>query len=99
MVVNKIQFAGISYILIDKFEYKGVEYLYLFEDITEKIRGKNLSNLEGINAKADFVYKCEDGMYENVVDDELYSKLMVQVNKRNMCGTNEILKNYFKVSE
>lgn len=100
MMVEKFKFAGIDYIIMDKFEHDGIEYMYLFEDISEKIKGKDLSNLEeNINAKVDFVYKCEDGMYENVVNDNLYNKLMALVNKRNMYGINEIIQRYFGIPE
>lgn len=96
MMVEKFKFAGIEYIIIDKFEYQGIEYMYVFEDISKKIKGKDINNLqENINAKADFVFKCEDGMFENVVDDELYKKLMSLENKRNMTSKNEILEQYF----
>lgn len=96
MMVEKFKFAGIEYIIIDKFEYQGIEYMYVFEDISKKIKGKDINNLqENINAKVDFVFKCEDGMFENVVDDELYKKLMSLENKRNMTGKNGILEQYF----
>lgn len=97
MMVEKFKFAGTEYIIIDKFEYQGIEYMYVFEDISKKIKGKDINNLqENINAKADFVFKCEDGMFENVVDDELYKKLISLENKRNMTGKNEILEQYFR---
>ena len=96
MMVEKFKFAGTEYIIIDKFEYQGIEYMYIFEDISEKIKGKDINNLQdNINAKADFVFKCEDGMFENVVDDQLYKKLLSLENKRNMTGKNEILEKYF----
>lgn len=96
MMVEKFEFAGTEYIVIDKFEYQGTEYMYVFEDILKKIKGKDINSLqENINAKADFVFKCEDGMFENVVDDELYKKLISLENKRNMTGKNEILERYF----
>lgn len=96
MIVEKFKFAGIDYIVMDKFDYDGVTYMYIFEDISEKIKGKDISKLEeNIEAKADFVFKCDDGMYENVTDDNLYSKLMTQVNKRNMYSTNDVVKAYF----
>ena len=99
MQVDKFKFAGVDYLIIDVFEYEGIEYMYIFEDISKKIQGKDLNNLEEeIEAKADFVYQCEDGMYENVVDDELYTKLMSIVNKRNMTGQNQKLEEYYNLS-
>lgn len=35
--VQKMIFAGREYIVFDKFEYKGVEYLCLYEDISKKL--------------------------------------------------------------
>ena len=96
MVVGKVNFSGLDYIIVDRFEYEGIEYLYIFEDITEKIKGKNISELD-IDAKADFIFKCDDGKYENVVDDALYSKLMWLENKRNASGGNNVLKEYFRI--
>lgn len=100
MIIEKFKFANTEYIIIDKFEYENIEYMYIFEDISKKIKGKDINNLkENITAKADFVFKCDDGMYENVTDDELYNKLMTQVNKRNMTGKNEIIEEYLKQNE
>ena len=97
MIVDKFKFAGKEYIIIDRFKYEGIEYMYIFEDITDKMREKDLNPLEDkIEATADFVYKCDDGKYENVVDDKLYNKLLAMTNKRNMYTKNEILKKYLR---
>lgn len=95
MVVGKVNFAGLDYIIVDRFTYEGTEYLYIFEDISEKIKGKKISELN-IDAKADFIFKCDDGKYENVTDDNLYKKLMWLENKRNASGANEVLKEYLE---
>lgn len=95
MVVEKMTFGEEEYIVIDKFEYKGIVYLLLAEDISEKIKGKDLGKLkENINMKMEFVYKCEDGMYENVVDDKLYNELMSFENQRNKDNLNKVLNIY-----
>lgn len=96
MTVGKINFGNLDYIIVDRFEYNEVEYMYIFEDITEKIKGKGISGLDNIDVKADFIFKCNDGKYENVTDDELYQKLMFLENKRNSLGVNAVLKDYFK---
>ena len=97
MIIEKFKFANTEYIIIDKFEYENIEYMYIFEDISKKIKGKDLNNLkENITAKADFVFKCDDGMYENVTEDLLYGKLISIVNKRNMTGKNEMIDQYLK---
>lgn len=90
MMVEKVKFAGIEYIIMDKFELRGTEYLYIFEDISKKIKGKDIMNLkENINAKADFIFKCSDEKWENVVDDDLYEELFSIVDKRNMSGISQ----------
>ena len=97
MMVEKVKFAGTDYIIMDKFEFDHVEYLYIFEDISQKIKGKDINHLqEEIKAKADSIYKCSDGKWENVVDDELYEKLFSIVDKRNMSGTSQFDVNYNK---
>ena len=68
--VQKMIFAGREYIVFDKFEYKGVEYLCLYEDISKKVDFRNLGKLkENVEMYVDFVYKCDDGMYEDVVEE------------------------------
>ena len=87
MIVDKVNFAGREYIIIDKFKYQDIEYVYIFEDISKKIKGKDITKLnENIEAKADFIYRCNDGKWENVVDDNLYEELMSIANTRNMTG-------------
>ena len=94
MIVGKVNFAGLDYIIIDRFTYNNTEYLYIFEDISKKLDGKKIGEVQ-LEAKADFIFKCPDGKYENVVDDDLYSKLMQIVNKRNLTGVNKTIREYF----
>ena len=93
--VQKMIFAGREYIVFDKFEYKGVEYLCLYEDISKKVDFRNLGKLkENVEMYVDFVYKCDDGMYEDVVEEDLYNELCSFENKRQENGDNEILLDY-----
>lgn len=93
--VEKMKFAGREYIIVDEFEYKGVEYLCLYEDISTKVDLRNLNNLkENAEMYIDFVYKCDDGMYEDVVEEDLYNELCSVENKRQENGENEILLYY-----
>lgn len=90
MKVEKFLFAGTEYIIVDKFIFDNIEYMYIFEDISKKINKD-----ENVDAKADFVFLCEDGKYENVTDEDLYIKLMQLVNKRNMTYQSEQIEKYF----
>ena len=93
--VEKMKFAGMEYIIIDEFEYKGVEYLCLYEDISTKVDLRNLNNLkENAEMYIDFVYKCDDGMYEDVIEEDLYNELCLIENNRQENGENEILLDY-----
>lgn len=89
--VYKFNFNNMEYIVLDKFEYNGKEYMYIVEDFNNKAK-------EGENLKivADFVYRCSDGMYENVVDENLYNELINEVNKRNLENKNKIQEFYDK---
>lgn len=87
--VYKFNFNNMEYIVLDKFEYNGKEYMYIVEDFNNKVKdGENLK------IAADFVFKCSDGMYENVVDDNLYNELINEVNKRNLENKNRIQEFY-----
>ena len=87
--VYKFNFNNMEYIVLDKFEYNGKEYMYIVEDFNNKSKdGENLKIV------ADFVFKCSDGMYENVVDDNLYNELINEVNKRNLENKNRIQEFY-----
>lgn len=94
--VMKMRFAGIDYIVIDKFKYDNKVYLMIIEDFSKKTKVKDLSKLEkNINIKFDFVYKCLDGMYENVTDDDLYTKLSCIADERKKSGKNDIFNLYY----
>ena len=88
--VRKMNFAGRDYIVMDKFTFEDKEYICLYEDVLKELKTLNRSII------VDFVYKCDDGMYENVVDDNLYERLLVEESKRQNSGDNEIYKLYMK---
>ena len=85
--VEKMNFAGKDYIVMDKFAYAGKTYLCLYEDVLNKIHSKE-------TIIVDFVFKCDDGMYENVVDDELYEKLISIEGERQFKGENKVYNFY-----
>lgn len=87
--VYKFNFNNMEYIVLDKFEYNGKEYMYIVEDFNNKAKDG-----ESLKIAADFVFKCSDGMYENVVDDNLYNELINEVNKRNLENKNRIQEFY-----
>jgi len=87
--IQKMNFAGTDFVVMDKFEYKGITYLCLYEDITKKTDLRNLSNLkEDVNMLVEFVYEVENGMYENIVDEEKYNELCAVETKRQENGEN-----------
>lgn len=79
-----VNFNGKKYILVDKFEYKGKEYLYIIEDKSAEI--EKLEKIENFNGTAEFNFlvKCDDGDYETIVDNELTEKLLAHVGLRKM---------------
>lgn len=83
---NIVNFNGKKYILIDKFEYKGREYMYIIEDVSEEIeKSKNPETFTG-KAEFNFIAKCDDGEYETIVDAGLIEKLLAHVGLRKMQG-------------
>lgn len=89
MEVYKFNFNNKEYIILDKFKYKEKEYMYIVENFKNKAKDG-----EKLKIAVDFVFKCPDGMYENVVDNKLYEELMNEVNKRNLQNENKILEYY-----
>lgn len=97
IVVQKMKFGEKDFLVMDKFEYDNVEYIMLTEDISEKIAGKDLQNLkEEITMELEFVFKCSDGAYENVTDQELYDRLTFIADERKTSGQNPVYNYYIK---
>ncbi len=89
--VKKMNFAGRDYIVMDRFVFEDKEYLCLYEDVLKEI--KENPNRTII---VDFVFKCDDGMYENIVDPTLYEKLLREEYQRQDSGKNEVYNLYMK---
>ena len=83
-ICETLKFNGKKFILVDRFEYKGKEYLYIIEDKSKEI--EKLENPEDfqVNIEMNFLTKCNDGEYETIVDDELFQKLLQQEGLRNL---------------
>ncbi len=79
-----VTFNGKKYILIDKFEYKEREYMYIVEDKSVEI--EKTGNLDSFteNLEFNFIAKCDDGDYETIVDNDLIQKLLAHVGLRKM---------------
>ncbi len=75
---QKISFGNKEFYVICHFEYNGTRYYYIVEDTYKE--GMDITRPEG-NIEVNFIYKCEDGKYENVVDDNLFSELMLEASK------------------
>ncbi|MCR5187035.1 MAG: hypothetical protein K6D97_08000 [Clostridia bacterium] len=99
VAVQKMKFGGKTYIVVDKFEYYDVKYLMLVEDISAALSDSNVFKKDqGITMIIDFVYKTEDGLYENVVDKSLYNELMAYADIRKESGQNKISNFYVESS-
>lgn len=87
-----LNFNGKKYILVDRFEFRNKEYLYIIEDKSAEIeKYEHPEDFQG-NIEINFLTKCEDGEYETVVDDELFQKLLQQEGLRNLQGKNQYIK-------
>ena len=76
---QKIKFGDKDYYVVDFFEYKSQKYFYIVEDTYQE--GININEPKG-NVEINFIYKCDDGKYENVVDDKLFQELLTEAGKR-----------------
>lgn len=83
-----IKFNGKVFLLIDRFNFKGKEYLYIIEDKSAEIdKLEHAEDFQG-NIEIDFITKCDDGQYETVVDDKLFQRLLREEGLRNLRGKN-----------
>lgn len=83
----KIQFGEKDFYVVDNFEYEGVKYYYIYEDVYEE--GMDIQNFAG-DMEVNFIFKRPDGKYENVVDDELFNKLLNIASKRLVLNQNKL---------
>ena len=82
----KIQFGDKDYYVVDEFDYNGVKYLYIYEDVYEE--GMKIEEFAG-NVEMNFITEREDGKYETVDDDKLFRELFDYASKRLITGQNE----------
>lgn len=82
----KISFGDKDFYVVDEFEYNGVKYLYIYEDVYEK--GMKIEEFSG-DVEVNFIFEREDGKYENVEDEELFKELFDYASKRLVTGQND----------
>lgn len=82
----KIQFGEKEFYVVDEFEYDGKKYYYIYEDVYKK--GMDISKFEG-DIEVNFIFKRDDGKFENVVDDKLFNKLLYTASKRLVLDKNK----------
>ena len=82
----KIQFGEKAFYVVDDFEYDGRKYYYIYEDVYEE--GMDISKFDG-DIEINFIFKREDGKFENVVDDKLFNKLLNIDSKRLILNQNK----------
>ncbi len=86
----KIQFGDKDFYVVDNFEYDGVKYYYIYEDVYKE--GMDIQKFEG-DIEVNFIFKRDDGKYENVVDDKLFNKLLNFASKRLVLNKNKFFQN------
>lgn len=87
----KIQFGEKDFYVVDQFEYEGVKYYYIYEDVYEE--GMEIDKFAG-DIEVNFIFKRYDGKYENVVDDKLFNNLMNIASKRLVLNQNKYFNNH-----
>ncbi len=85
----KIQFGKKDFYVVDRIEYEGVTYLYIYEDVYKE--GMDIEKFAG-DIEVNFIHKLPDGKFENVVDDELFNKLLNIASKRLILNQNPYMK-------
>ncbi len=81
----KIKFGEKEFYVVDRIDYKGVEYLYIYEDVYKE--GMDITKFEG-DVEMNFIYKLGNGKYENVVDSKLFDILLQIATKRLFLNNN-----------
>lgn len=86
----KIKYNGKEFYIAAFVEYKGIKYYYIIENVYKP--GLDLNNLkEDLNVEVNFIYKLDNGKYQNVGDDKLFNKLMKLVNIDYISNANPFL--------
>ena len=85
----KIQFGDKDFYVVDRFDYQGVTYLYIYEDVYEE--GMDIEKFNG-NIEINFIHKLDNGKFENVTDDGLFNKLLNIASKRLVLNQNPYVK-------
>ena len=87
--LGKVKFGNKMYFVMDKFTYKNVEYFYIAEDISDKILA--LTKPSDVDIEVNFIYKTDDGKYENIVEPNLLDELLTEANKRMIKDENSVI--------
>lgn len=86
---SKIQFGNKDFYVVDAFEYDGKKYYYIYEDVY--FDGMDISKFDG-EMEVNFIFKRDDGKFENVVDDTLFKKLLDIASKRLILNQNKMFR-------
>lgn len=82
----KIQFGDKNFYVVDEFEYNERKYYYIYEDVY--VEGMKMDEFGG-DVEVNFIFKRDDGKFENVVDDKLFNKLLNIASKRLVLNQNK----------
>ncbi len=87
----KVRFGEKEFYVVATVEYENVKYFYLVESVpgAENLDIDNLQ--DDVNIEINFVFKRDDGLYENVTDDELFDKLLKLVSIDYIAGNNQFI--------
>lgn len=88
---QKIKFGEKEFYVIAYLEYEGTKYYYIIEDSFNP-ENPDFDNLkEDVFTEVNFIFKREDGLYENVTDDKLFEKLSKLVTLDYIAGNNPLV--------
>ena len=88
---QKIKFGEKEYYIIACVEYEGVKYYYIIEDSFNP-KDPDFDNIkENVYTEVNFIFKRNDGLYENVTNDELFAKLSKLVTLDYIAGINPLV--------
>lgn len=79
---GRIKFDNREWLLIDKLNYKGIDYYYIIEDVSEELN--NLNSIEDYKGKIciEFIYKLDEKNYKNVTDQNLLDDLLALMGQK-----------------
>ena len=82
----RIKFDDKEWLVIDNLEVEGVKYYYIIEDVSDEIEKAGGIEKYDKELNIEFIHDIGNGVYNNVIDPELKSKLLAIVGLRKLNG-------------